>query len=286
MTVAVVGYASADRAVSVSALPDPDTTAVVRARLGTPWPRLGGCGPVIATHLARAGVAAGCVSWLADDALGHSIRQQLEDAAVDVRAVARRGTRTAESYLVYAQDGRSICVYDPGDAAVGGLTERQRATIAAADAICLTVAPAEATAAALDLATPAASVVWSVKADPDAYPPALVARLVERADVVTFAQGERGFLTDRLGREPAFREEALVVETRGARGVLWAAGADSGETLVEPLDVADTTGAGDAFVGGLLARLIENPGDAAGAVAAGVATSHALLRSRLREVHV
>ena len=43
-----LGYASADRSVAVDALPAPDATAVVRRRLGRPWPRLGGCAPPIA----------------------------------------------------------------------------------------------------------------------------------------------------------------------------------------------------------------------------------------------
>ena len=54
--VAVLGYASADRSVAISALPAPDATAIVRRRLSQPWPRLGGCGPQIAAQLARGGV--------------------------------------------------------------------------------------------------------------------------------------------------------------------------------------------------------------------------------------
>jgi sugar/nucleoside kinase (ribokinase family) len=279
----VLGYASADHAVRVDALPAPDSTAIVRARLGTPWPRLGGCGPVIAAHLARAGLDAACVSWVADDAAGRRTRAALAYAGVDVAPIVVAGTRTASSQLVYAADGRAICIYDPGDAVGDGLHDAQASAIAAADLVCLTVAPAAATGAALDHMPAAATLVWSVKADRDAYPPELVARLLERADVVAFAHGERPFLAEQLGCEPAFRADALVVETRGAAGVVWRRGAETGEAAVQPIAVADTTGAGDAFVAGIVTRLVQDQRDAAAAVAAGIANSRALLEARIKE---
>lgn len=285
MRAVVLGYASADRALRVDALPAPDSTAVIRERLGAPWPRLGGCGPVIAAHLAQAGVDAACVSWLADDAAGRDMRAQLAAAGVDVNPIAIRGTRTAEAYLVYAGDGRAVCLFDPGDAVEHGLTPEQEAAIAAADVLCLTVAPAAATAAALASIPSSALVIWSVKADADAYPPDLVARLLARADVVAFAEGERRFLADRAGAGPALGAATLAVETRGPLGVRWSGPDGSGEEPVDPLVVTDTTGAGDAFVAGLVARLAEDPRDARGAVAAGIASSRALLEARVKEVH-
>jgi sugar/nucleoside kinase (ribokinase family) len=169
--VTVVGYASADRAVRVDALPAPDTTAVVRRRLSRPWPRLGGCAPLIAVHLARAGVPAACATWVAADAPGRGLLEALRAAGVDVAPVAVGGTRTAESFLVYDAPGRAACFYDPGDAVAGELAPPQRAAVAGAAVVCLAVGPAPVTAATLDAAAADALVVWAVKADPDAYPP-------------------------------------------------------------------------------------------------------------------
>jgi sugar/nucleoside kinase (ribokinase family) len=278
VAVAVLGYASADRCVALSALPAPDTTAIVR-RLSRPWPRLGGCGPQIAIRLARLGVPATCLTWVGPDEPGAALLAQLRESGAGLEGVVVAGTRTAESYIAYDADGRAACFYDPGDAHGGmtALTAAQQAAVASASVVCLTVAPAAATRAALD-ATPAdARVVWSVKADPDAYPDDLVARLLARADVVAWSEAEREFVAGRP------REDTLVLETRGARGVAWRRGGRSSELAAPPVHVADTTGAGDAFVAGVIAQLERDADDAPAAVAAGIESSRTLLEERGRE---
>jgi sugar/nucleoside kinase (ribokinase family) len=122
-------------------------------------------------------------------------------------------------------------------------------------------------------------VVWAVKADPDAYPPPLAARLLARADVVLLSAGERAFLA-RQGVAP--RAGALVVETHGAGGVRWRRDGRAGAAPVVPLPVADTTGAGDAFAAGVIAGLAAGGGDEA-AVRRGIETSRALLEARLAD---
>jgi sugar/nucleoside kinase (ribokinase family) len=273
VAVAVLGYASADHCVAVSALPAPDTTAIA-GRLSAPWPRLGGCGPQIARRLALLAVPARCLTWVAPDALGSELLAQLQAAGSATDGVVVAGTRTAESYIAYDERGRSLCFYDPGDAHADGLGDEQREAVASADVVCFTVAPAAATREALDAVPHSATVVWSVKADPDAYPSDLVARLLSRADVVAWAEGERHFVDG----DP--RDDALVVETRGARGVAWRRGRRSGELAVEPMRVADTTGAGDALVAGVIAQLLRDPEDEEAAVAAGIDSSRALLQER------
>jgi sugar/nucleoside kinase (ribokinase family) len=273
VAVAVLGYASADHCVAVRALPAPDTTAIVD-RLSRPWPRLGGCGPQIARRLARLEVPVSCLTWVAPDAVGTELLAQLQASGARTDGVVVAGRRTAESYIAYDAQGRSVCFYDPGDAPGEGLTEGQRDAIAGASVVCLTVAPASATQAALDASAADAMVVWSVKADPDAYPPDLAARLLERADVVAWAEGERSFVRG------AARHDALVLETRGVRGVAWRWGERSGEQAVRPVRIADTTGAGDAFVAGVIAQLLRDPDDAPAAVAAGIDSSRALLEER------
>jgi sugar/nucleoside kinase (ribokinase family) len=284
LNVAVIGYASADRAVAVDALPAADTTAVVRRRLGSRWPRLGGCGPQIALGLARAGVTTSCLTWLADDAVGAELHAQLREAGADTRGVTVSGTRTAESFLVYDPAGHGLCFFDPGDANLDGLGSVQREIVAHADVLCLTVASAPATRDALAAASRAARVVWSVKADPDAYPPDLVGELLTRAEVVWHSAEEAAFLAEaEAAAGVAPRSDALVIETQGAEGVRWRRDQQHGHQRVPPLSVSDTTGAGDAFVAGSLARLLVEPMDHTGAVRAGVAASRALLEAREKE---
>ena len=279
MTVAVIGYASADRPVAVDVLPTPDTTAIVRERLGPAWPRLGGCGPQIAAGLAARGVDARCITWVADDEAGRYLRHRIEESGADVSGVDISGQRTPESYLVYDREGRTLCFFDPGGATPDGLTPAQREIVADADVICLSVAPAAVSRMALDLAGEAARIVWSVKADPDAYPTDLAGELLGRAEVVWHSEKEATFVAGRaLGG--AMRPDALVIETRGAAGAGWRRGSQSGREGAEPVSVSDTTGAGDAFVAGSLSHLLDHPTDSAGAVRAGIAASRVLLEWR------
>jgi sugar/nucleoside kinase (ribokinase family) len=281
VAVAVLGYASADRTFAVPALPDPDTTAIVR-RLARQWPRLGGCGPQIAVELARRGIPVACLTWVGDDAVGRALVAELDDAGADTGGVVVAGARTAESYITYGADGRSVCFYDPGDAHRSGVSDAQRRAIADAAFVCLTVAPAAATRAALAEVRADARVLWSVKADPDAYPPDVVEALLERADAVVHAEGEAPFLR-RQAPSWSPGPQTLVVETRGQRGVRWTWRGREAVVPVQPIGIADTTGAGDAFVAGLVAHLSVQPDDADGAVRAGVETSRALLVARGEE---
>lgn len=278
VSVAVLGYASADHCVAVDALPAPDATAIVRRRLSRPWPRLGGCGPQIALQLAATGVGTACLTWVGDDAIGRALLAQLEASGVDTSGVVIDGGRSPESFIVYDAQGRTACFFDPADAVADKLSPLQRELVGAAELVCLTVAPAAVTDAALDAAAPDARVVWSVKADRDAYPPALLDRLMARADVVALSSGERAFLD---GRRP--REEAVVIETRGVDGVRWEHRGRAGHHAVRRIAVHDTTGAGDALVAGAIAQLRRDPDDVAAAVAAGIESSQALLERHARE---
>ena len=125
--------------------------------------------------------------------------------------------------------------------------------------------------------------MWSVKADADAYPPDLVAALLDARRRGRLARGERAFL-ERQAPGAHRAPDALVIETRGRRRrALGVARPSSADVAVEPVRTADTTGAGDAFVAGAVAHLTRRPEDAAGAVQAGVRASRALLADRGEE---
>ncbi|MGI3066450.1 aminoimidazole riboside kinase [Vibrio diabolicus] len=87
-----------------------------------------------------------------------------------------------------------------------------------------------------------------------------VIKAVELADVVKFSEEEILFLTKTQTLEDALatfeQSEKLVVITLGAKGTLALFNGEQKFVPSSKVDhVIDTTGAGDAFVGGLLARL-------------------------------
>ncbi|MCG9582790.1 aminoimidazole riboside kinase [Vibrio tubiashii] len=91
----------------------------------------------------------------------------------------------------------------------------------------------------------------------------VVRQAIELADVVKFSDDELMFLTDTTSLEDGLKaiesdSNSLVLVTQGAKGALVVFEGEqrliSGQ-IVKPVD---TTGAGDAFVGGLLAKLSQH----------------------------
>jgi ribokinase len=174
------------------------------------------------------------------------------------------GSRTPASYLFYTPDQGTFCVYDAGDGALEFTAGQERA-VKAADWCIVAVGPAEMTRRALDSLKPSTTLAWAVKQDAMAFPLELVDALFSRASVVSFSEGEREFLTaDGRVPEERCRPGAIVLETRGANGVVVSRRRPEGETdraevSVQPVNDADTTGAGDTFIGTLVGLLAVAP---------------------------
>ncbi len=258
-TVAVVGYACLDSSTSVRAFHGIDATSILERPLVSSAPAPGGI-----AHLTRAVAAGGAhpdaVSWVGDDHGGRAWTEAVGRTG-GTAGIVTAGTRSPSATLIEVGTGGTICLFDPGDCQGTALDAAQSRAIEESGWTLLTVAPRTVTEAVLSALPPAARLVWAVKHDEDAYDGAMVERLLARADVVSFSRGERPYLS-RGGTpvERLVRPGALVVETRGADGVGWAR-ADGTSTprqhpiAVDPLDVDDTTGAGDTFVGTLTALL-------------------------------
>jgi ribokinase len=280
MSVVVIGYASLDYAVRLDSPPQPDRTATILAR-AVEWPRLGGSPAYVTAALVAGGARdATPVSWVGDDAEGARYRNRLEALGVRTDGISVRPGSTPICILAYQPDGRCHCLYDPGPTALSGLDDRQRALLAEAEAICITVGPTKATWEALLFAPLEATLVWAVKADPRAVPPDLAAALAARADIVVFSHGEAGFAAEAFAAadEPARRR--IRVETRGRNGVALMQNGAASVFPIDPVEAEDSTGAGDTFIGGFLAAWMKTP-DPEEAVRAGVGAARALLMSRM-----
>ena len=191
-----------------------------------------------------------------------------------------RPGRTPISILAYEPDGRCHCLYDPGLTAEADLDEGQRALIAAAKAVCVTVGPTKATWEAIRLARPDAMLLWAVKADPRAVPPDLAAALAARADIAVFSQGEAGFVAEASSTADRPARRRIDIETRRRNGVAFMRDGAASVFPVASVEVEDSTGAGDTFIGGFLAAWVKTA-DPEEAVRAGVAAARALLVSRM-----
>lgn len=276
MRIAVIGYASLDYVVRLDSQALPDRTATILSR-PQEWPRLGGSPAYVSAALVAGGAReAAPVSWIADDAEGARYREELRRLGVATEGVRARAGRTPVCLLAYQPDGGCVCLYDPGVARPIELDEAQRALVSGADALVATVGPAEATRQALACAR--GKVIWVVKADPRATPPDLAAELAARADIIVHSRAEAAFVA-----AAGARQETVRIETRGVEGVAIYARAAEATVSVEPLDVEDSTGAGDTWVGGFLAAHLLRGASLADAALAGNASVRAMLAARQAE---
>lgn len=284
--VAITGYASLDHVIQLEGAPRPNETVLI-SRAPAAWPRLGGSPSYVAMALVRAGVPRAVpITWVADDEDGTRFLAALRSANVPVDGVAHSLPGwTPICLLAYDPGGACYVLYDAAASRSATLTDPQRAIVAAADWVCVTVGPATATRAVLASLGPHQRLAWAVKSDGDAFPPDLRTALAARADLVVHSRSERPFVAGALSGQ-AERSQRVVVETRGAEGAQVSSIAGSELVPARHLAASDPTGAGDTFVGGLLAALIAAPGDAIGAVRAAQTAAYEMLRDRIETRNV
>jgi ribokinase len=280
VSVVVTGYASLDYAVRLDRPPRPDRTATILSRPDD-WPRLGGSPAYVAAALVDGGVRDAIpISWVADDADGAQYRAGLARSGIRTDGIAVRCGRTPVCILAYQPDGACHCLYDPGLAEPIELDPVQRELVAAADWVCLTIGPAEATRTALATARRDAKVAWAVKVDSRAAPADLAAAIAARADLVAFSRSEAEFVAKARASPGGKERSQILIETRGREGVALSQGGREDVFRVEALAADDTTGAGDTFLGGFLAASILSCAPPADAAKAGIEAARALLAAR------
>ena len=241
--VVVLGSLNVDLVTRVERHPRPGETV-----LGTGLVRLaGGKGANQAVAAAAAGADVAMVGCVGDDAGGTAYRTRLAARGVDVHAVrVVPGVPSGHAVVTVAEGGENSIVVVPG--ANDLLDERE---VAAVDGlrpgdvllVQLEVPRAVVCTAVRRAAGRGARVVLNI-APYAALPPDVVAL----ADPVVANEHEMAALAE-AGAEPR-----SVLVTFGANGASWD-GLTVPAHVVAAAEVADTTGAGDAFCGALAAAL-------------------------------
>jgi ribokinase len=274
-SVVIAGFATIDYVARADGDFTGRGTLPMRQGADDAWPRPGGAALYAGAALARAGAKAAPLTWIGDDADGETYRAACHAAGLELGGVAvARGAPSTRCLLIYNADGSYGCLLRPGP---WELTQAQLRLAAAADWLVIAAGPAVALLGLLDALPPTTRLAWIAKDDPACFPPELVARLTQRADVMFCNAGERAWL--ETGREAPAPAGQVLFETRGAAGVRIEAAGEVIALPVSPLDVDDATGAGDTFAGAALAVLIDG-GSVRRAAETGIAAAHALLVSR------
>ena len=257
----VVGSINQDFVLKVERRPKPGET-VTDAVLST---HNGGKGANQATAAALLGATVALLGRVGDDGFGGPLVRALEEKGVDTTLVAPApDSSTGTAFITVTQDGENAITVAPG--ANRRLTPEDvyaaRGEIGAAAVLVVQMeVPRECVARAVEVAGGVGT-----RAILNLAPPFEVPRTVlENLDPLVVNEHEAAFL---LGDSVEGVEAALAaasnllalgpksaVVTVGADGAVFAEEEDEGYVPAPEVEVVDTTGAGDAFVGALALRV-------------------------------
>jgi ribokinase len=274
----VVGQIARDLILSVEQLPEAGGSTPIRTRIE----QLGGKGANQAVGLAQLGARVAVLGVVGEDDQGERVLRTARQDGIDTTSVVRRGTTALLLDVVDSDGERRLFEHVPEEAEVtADDVERSREAVRAAGTVSLQLQqPADALIAAARLAADAgARVALDGHAEERVMRQLLPLATVVRADAqeaqmitgtamsdVDTAVGAARSLLDRGVEVVAFSTE------QGGNVVVWSEGHRYFAPDVE--QVVDRTGAGDAFMAGLLVglRATGSPGRA-GELAAACAAS-------------
>ena len=258
----------------------PTTTGVSLGQAETFRKAAGGAPANVAVGLARLGVSSAFLGKVGEDGFGHFLADTLAAADVDVSPLRFHPTvRTTLAFVSLAADGdREFLFYrEPGADTLLAPADIDPAHLLGAKvlhygSISLISEPSRsATLHAIELARSHGvrlsydpnlrEALWPSR---DAAREGLMLGL-RHAETMKISEEEVVFLSGREDLEGGVRALwheglTLVAVTRGAAGSHWFTRDADGAVPGLPVAAIDTTGAGDAFMAGLLAGLLDQPG--------------------------
>ena len=249
MRVHVIGNAAFDEALAVEEWPRPGASILGRPLASGP----GGKGLNQAVALARAGMAVRLVAALGADARGATLRAALEREPLALWLVEVVNGATDVSVVLRAPDGENCNVTATVCAgALGPEVVRQALAEAAAGDGLLVQGNLDEAATRIALEEAGARGMWRVM-NPSPLRP-WQAALVGLCERMFVNEAEAAALGGVATLHAAGVREVVV--TRGAAGALVSGPGGVVEAPAEAVEVRDTTGAGDAFLGAALASAL------------------------------
>ncbi|WP_154795329.1 carbohydrate kinase family protein [Occultella kanbiaonis] len=236
---------------------------VVHAADGSVSEHPGGSPANVALGLARLGRDAELATWFGDDAHGALIRDHLTGNGVRLVPRSDRAERTSTAVATLDADGTASYTFD--------LDWRVPEVLLDADMVALHLGSIGATlqpgAAAVAELAAAAREFATISYDPNARPSIMgtaeqvlptISALVAGADLVKVSDEDVAWLRPGRDAEDVIRDwaasgPAVVVLTRGGEGSFALTSAAVEVTIASPrVQVVDTVGAGDSYMGGLI----------------------------------
>jgi len=261
--IVVVGSINMDLVVRTARLPEAGETVPGRSFATVP----GGKGANQAVAAARLGAPTAMIGCVGDDAFGQELRRALAADGIDCRGVrAVVGVPTGVALIEVDDAGRNHIVVVPGGNGQLSTADLQAhdAVLAAASAVVLQLEvplPTVISAAARARALGKLVILNPAPAQP--LPP----ELLRSADYLVPNELEASALAGVKVDSPAAAADAAqrlraqgprnVIVTLGAAGVLSATAGEVRHHPATAVKAVDSTAAGDTFIGGLCAALVE-----------------------------
>ncbi|MDG4817788.1 ribokinase [Micromonospora sp. WMMD956] len=246
--VAVVGSANMDLVATAGALPRPGETVLGSDFVMVP----GGKGANQAVAATRAGASCAFLGAIGSDAFGVTLRARITAAGVDTGHLRVVYGASGVALVMVGADGENAILVTPGaNAAFTGLTEAELSAVRDADVLVAQLEIPVATVTEAALAARAAGTRVILNAAPARHVPA---ELLDAVDLLVVNETEARMLTG-AGRDDPGALLALVpraVLTLGGEGA-WYVARDAAPVHVPavPVEVVDSTAAGDAFTAAL-----------------------------------
>ncbi|MBS0200873.1 MAG: ribokinase [Proteobacteria bacterium] len=249
----VAGSANLDFVVRAAHVPAPGETVLGRELELFP----GGKGANQAVAAARAGGASvRMLVALGDDSFAAQLEAPLRDAGIDARIVRIAGSASGSAFICIADDGENSITVAPG-ANLHLLPEHLPAFEGASHLLMQLEIPLASVQAYAQAARKAGVQVVLNAAPAQSLP----RELLDNIDVLIVNEGELATLAGTqagtsLSAQCNVVGVSCVVVTLGARGaLLWRRDQPMIEQPAFPVEVVDTTGAGDVFCGVFTAEL-------------------------------
>ncbi len=237
---------------------------VVRTADGAVDEHPGGSPANVALGLGRLGREVDLLTWIGDDAHGALVRAHLEASGVAIAPGSDSAGRTSVATAVVGADGVATYEFDLSWHVPAKWASPPAAPLVVHTGSIAAVLPPGGADVARILAAhrDSATLTYDPNLRPSLMPPPdetrpVVEALVEIADVVKVSDEDLAWLEPgapplEVARRWAAAGPALVVVTRGGEGATAITAAFELDVAAPPVTVADTVGAGDSFMGGLI----------------------------------
>lgn len=265
MTIEVLGMGAVamDIVLSCAQLPQEDGYAVISKESAMPG---GSCANVL-TALAGLGTKSGLIACLGDDAHGQALMADLQTHGVATRYVSvKKGGVSMHTYVAVATNGAKTIFCHMGDSLLSLAEEDVHGEMLRGVKFFYTgMQPAKPALKLVRLCRgKQIPVICNLQVEPDFLDRCGVCRsLVEEmlsscGLLITFRHGlirhagQRDINAAARSVYKRYRPDMGLIVTLGKEGALWLDRENSLRVPAYPVDATDTTGAGDAFIAGII----------------------------------